>query len=140
MEDIGALMLSIMKHLPKKAQNQLIPQLKSSNEIDASPAGAILMGMHILEYTGFAKLVDQLLGEEHTSIEKLKEHYQDPEKSSLTPSIGIVLSLLVADMIACPRHITRAYQYEEMVEKWQTGPLLGIEPKLLTLQRSIKLY
>ena len=39
------------------------------------------MGVYILEYTGFAKHVDQLLEEEHTSIEKLKEHYQDPEKS-----------------------------------------------------------
>jgi len=37
------------------------------------------MGMHILEYVGFARYVDQLLGEEHTSIEKLKEHYKiDP--------------------------------------------------------------
>ena len=135
MKDIGTIMLSIMKQLPQKAQNQLIPQLAISKEIDASPAGAILMGIHILEYVGFAKHVDQLLGEEHTSIEKLKEHYQDPEKSSLTPSIGVVLSLLVADMIACPRHITRAYQYEEMAEKWQTGPLLGIEPKLLNDDR-----
>src|SRR5665648_406528 len=138
MEDIGAIMLSIMKQLPQKAQNQLIPQLASSKEIDASPAGAILMGMHILEYVGFAKHVDDLLGEEHTSIKKLKEHYQDrsvPERSFLTPSVGIVLSLLVADMIACPRHITRAYQFEEMGEKWQTGPLLGIEPKLLTDDR-----
>jgi transposase len=138
MEDIGAIMLSIMKHIPQKAQNQLIPQLKSSKEIDASPAGAILMGMHILEYVGFAKYVDQILGEEHTSIEKLKEHYQDrqvPERSFLTPSTGIVLSLIAADMIACPRHITRAYQFEKMGEKWQTGPLLGIEPKLLTYDR-----
>ena len=93
------------------------------------------MGMQILEYVGFTRYVDQLLGEEHTSIEKLKEHYQDLEKSSLTPSIGIVLSLLVADMIACPRHITRAYQFEKMGEKWQTGPLLGIEPKLLNDDR-----
>src|SRR5665648_1301226 len=87
MEDIGAIMLSIMKQLPQKAQNQLIPQLASSKEIDASPAGAILMGMHILEYVGFAKHVDDLLGEEHTSIKKLKEHYQDrsvPERSFLT--------------------------------------------------------
>jgi hypothetical protein len=135
MRDIGSIMLSIMKQLPQKAQNQLIPQLAISKEIDASPAGAILMGMHILEYVGFAKYVDQLLGEEHTSIEKLKEYYQDPEKAFLTPSIGVVLSLLVADMIACPRHITRAYQYEEMAEKWQTGPLLGIEPKLLNDDR-----
>ncbi|NTW73081.1 MAG: IS1634 family transposase [Eubacteriaceae bacterium] len=135
MNDIGSIMLSIMKQLPQKAQNQLVPQLAISNEIDASPAGAILMGMHILEYVGFAKHIDQLLGEEHTSIEKLKKHYQDPEKSSLIPSIGVVLSLLVADMIACPRHITRAYQYEEMAEKWQTGPLLGIDPKLLNDDR-----
>ena len=83
MKDIGSIMLSIMKQLPQKAQNQLIPQLTISNEIDASPAGAILMGMHILEYAGFAKHVDQLLGEEHTTIEKLKEHYQDPGKSFL---------------------------------------------------------
>lgn len=135
MNDIGSIMLSIMKQLPQEAQNQLIPQLAISNEIDASPAGAILMGMHILEYAGFAKHVDQLLGEEHTSIEKLKDHFQDPGKSCLTPSIGIVLSLLVADMIACPRHITRGYQYVEMAEKWQTGPLLGIEPKLLNDDR-----
>ena len=138
MEDIGSIMLSIMKQLPQEAQIQLIPQLTNSKEIDASPAGAILMGMHILEYVGFAKCVDQILGEEHTSIEKLKEHYQDrqvPERSFLTPSTGIVLSLIAADMIACPRHITRAYQFEEMGEKWQTGPLLGIEPKLLTDDR-----
>jgi len=106
MNDIGSIMMSIMKQLPQKAQNQLIPQLAISNEIDASPAGAILMGMHI-DYVGFAKHVDQLLGEEHTPIEKLKEYYQDTEKSSLTPSMGVVLSLLVADMIACPRLITR---------------------------------
>ncbi|MBE3036018.1 MAG: transposase [Candidatus Atribacteria bacterium] len=138
MEDIGSIMLSIMKQLPQEAQIQLIPQLTNSKEIDASPAGAILMGMHILEYVGFAKCVDQILGEEHTSLEKLKEHYQDrqvPERSFLTPSTGIVLSLIAADMIACPRHITRAYQFEEMGEKWQTGPLLGIEPKLLTDDR-----
>ena len=138
MKDIGAIMQSIMKQLPQKAQNQLITQLSSSKEIDASPAGAILMGMHILEYLSFAKTVDELLGEEHTSIKKLKEHYQGrqvPNRSFLTPSIGIVLSLIVADMIACPRHITRAYHYVEMAEKWQTGPLLGIEPKLLNDDR-----
>ena len=45
MEDIGSIMLSIMKQLPQEAQIQLIPQLTNSKEIDASPAGAILMGM-----------------------------------------------------------------------------------------------
>ncbi|MFZ3100635.1 MAG: hypothetical protein WA131_09940 [Desulfitobacteriaceae bacterium] len=72
MKDISTIMLSIMKQLPQKAQNQLIPQLTISNEIDASPAGAILMGMHLLEYVGFARYVDQLPGEEHTSIGKLR--------------------------------------------------------------------
>lgn len=51
-------------HLPQKAQNKLIPQLAISNEVDACPAGAILMGMHILEYVGFAKHIDQILDEE----------------------------------------------------------------------------
>lgn len=84
------------EQLPQKAQNQLIPQLKNSNEIDASPTGGILMGMHILEYVGFAKHVDQLLSEEHTSIEKLKEHYRDPGKS---PS-----EYRYSSMPSCRRH------------------------------------
>lgn len=47
----------------------------------------------------------------------------------------MILSLIVADMIACPRHITRTYKFQEMAERWQTGPLLGIEPSLLNDDR-----
>ena len=41
-------------------------------------------------------------------------------------------------MIACPRHIARAYQFEELAEQWQTGPLLGIEPRLLNDDRILR--
>jgi len=140
MEELGAVVQSIMKQLPQEAQAELIQKLKLSKEIDASPAGAILMGMHVLEYVGFARYVDELLGEEHTSIENLKQHYQKrrPEEKPPIPSTGILLSLIVADMIACPRYITRAYQFQEMAEKWQTGPLLGIEPALLNDDRILR--
>jgi len=137
MGKLNIVMQSIMKLLPSEAQAKLLPQLDISEEIDASPAGAIMMGMYVLEYVGFPRYVDKLLGEKYTSIEQLKEHYHQrkPEEKLLTPSTGIILSLIVADMIACPRYITRAYKFQEMAEKWQTGPLLGIEPSLLNDDR-----
>ena len=129
MGDLGIVMQSVMRLLPPEAQARLLPQLDISKEIDASPAGAILMGVHVLEYVGFPRYVDELLGEKYRFIEELKEHYRQskPEERPLTPSTGIILSLIVADMIACPRYVTRAYKFQE---KWQTGPLLGIEPSL----------
>jgi transposase len=137
MGKLNAIMQSVMKLLSPEAQARLLPQLDTSEEIDASPAGAILMGVYVLEYVGFSRYVDELLGEKHTSIEELKEHYRqrNPEEKPLTPSTGIILSLIVADMIACPRYVTRAYKFQEMAQKWQTGPLLGIEPSLLNDDR-----
>jgi hypothetical protein len=105
--------------------------------LEAAPAGAILMGMYVLEYVGFPKYVDELLGEEHMTIEKLKNHYQSraPFEKPMIPSTGIILSLMVADMIACPRHVTRTYEFEGMAKQWRTGPLVGIEPFLLNDDR-----
>lgn len=137
MGKLNVVMQSVMKLLPPEAQARLLPQLDISEEIDASPAGAILMGVYVLEYVGFPRYVDELLGEKYRSIEELKEYYRKrkPEERPLTPSTGIILSLVVADMIACPRYVTRAYKFQEMAEKWQTGPLLGIEPSLLNDDR-----
>lgn len=92
MEDIGSVIQSIMKQLPQEAQTELLPQLRTSDTIEAAPAGAILMGMNILEYVGFSNYVDELLGEEHKSIEELKEHYlkRNESKKPLTPGTGIV--------------------------------------------------
>jgi len=137
MEGLGAIYESIMTLLPKEVQKELLSKLKVSETLEAAPAGAILMGMYILEYLGFPKYIDEILGEEHTTIEQLKNHYQNrraPEKPMI-PSTGIILSLMVADMIACPRNITPAYKFEEMAEQWRTGPLLGIEPSLLNDDR-----
>jgi len=137
MEGLGAIYESIMTLLPKEVQKELLSKLKVSETLEAAPAGAILMGMYILEYLGFPKYIDEILGEEHTTIEQLKNHYQNRRalEKPMIPSTGIILSLMVADMIACPRNITPAYKFEEMAEQWRTGPLLGIEPSLLNDDR-----
>ena len=137
MKDIGAIFKSVKELLPVDLQDELCSQLGNSETQEASPAGAILMGVYMLDYVGFPRYIDEILGEAHTSIEQLKAHYQTikvPEKP-LKPSTGIIASLLVADMVARPRHLTPAYKFEEMAEQWRTGPLLGINPSLLNDDR-----
>ena len=137
MKVTGAIIQAARKLIPQEAQDELIMQLENADTIEASPAGAILVGMYILEYVGFSRYVDELLGEEHTTIEQLKNRYGNraPFEKPMIPSTGIILSLMVADMIACPRNITPAYKFEEMAKQWRTGPLLGIEPSLLNDDR-----
>lgn len=137
MKEIGAIIKSSQKLIPERARNELIEQLGTAETLEAAPAGAILMGMHILEYVGFPRYIDELQREEHTTIEQLKEHYQSRSalKKPMIPSTGIILSLLVADMIACPRSISPAYKFEEKAKEWRTGALLGIEPSLLNDDR-----
>jgi transposase len=140
MNEIGAVIQAAKKLIPKKVQEELIKQLGMSETLDASPAGAVLMGMYILEYVGFPRYIDEQLGMEYTSIEQLRNHYHEkqPDEKPMTPSAGIILSLMVADMFACPRNITRTYKFEEMAEIWKTGPLLGIEPSLLNDDRILR--
>lgn len=137
MNAIGAIIQSAKRLLPRKAQKELVTLLGTADTLEAAPAGAILMGMYVLEYAGFSTYVDELLEEEHTTIEQLKHHFQQrtPLEKPMIPSTGILLSLMVADMIARPRHITRTYEFEEMAKQWRTGPLLGIEPSLLNDDR-----
>ncbi|MHB1653500.1 MAG: hypothetical protein ACYCVD_13645 [Desulfitobacteriaceae bacterium] len=49
MKEISAIIQSAMNLLPPEAQSDLFKLLGNSNEIEASPAGAILMGMYVLE-------------------------------------------------------------------------------------------
>ena len=65
MGKLNVIMQSVMKLLPPEAQARLLPQLDISEEIDASPTGAILMGVYVLEYVGFPRYVDELLGEKY---------------------------------------------------------------------------
>ncbi len=137
MNELGAIIKSAQKIIPAEVQDEFTTQLGVSDTLEASPAGAILMGMYILEYVGISKYVDEMPGEEHTSIEQLKNFYQNRIvlKKPMVPSTGIILSLMVSDMIACPRNITPAYKFEDMAEQWHTGPLPGIEPSLLNGDR-----
>ncbi len=137
MNDIGAIIKAAKKLIPPEGQDEFFSNLVTSKTIEASPAGAILIGMHILEYVGFSRYIDELLGEENTPIEQLRKHYQNRNvlEKPMIPSTGTILSLMVADMIACPRTITPLYKFEDMAKQWRTGPLLGIEPSLLNDDR-----
>lgn len=133
----GKVLESAKKIMPEELQKELMDQIRTEDQVEAAPAGAILMGVYVLDYLGFARYIDDLTGEEHTSLAQLREHYLNKSVLArpLVPSTGIILSLLAADMIACPRHITPAYKFVEMAKEWQTGPLLGIEPALLNDDR-----
>lgn len=137
MNDLGAIYDSVTKLLPWKQQKILFKAMNIEKFPEASPAGATLMGMYILEYLQFPQYIDEVLGETNTSLASLRHYYHTKKASEkpMKPSTGVVLSLLVADMIARPRNITPAYKFEEMAEKWRTGPLLGIEPSMLNDDR-----
>jgi transposase len=128
---------SAQPFMPEDMQKHLTQQLCISDHADAAPAGAVLTGVYILDYLGFARYADDQLGVEHTSLEQLREHYRNREDSDkpMVPSTGIILSLLVADMVACPRNFTSAHKFVEMAQRWQTGPLLGIDPLTLNDDR-----
>lgn len=140
MNEIGTIIKAAQNLIPPEAQEDLISQLGTSEKLEACPAGAILMGMYVLEYIGFPKYINELTGEINTSIEHLRYCYQEklPTEKPMVPSTGIILSLMVADMIAFPRDITRTYKIEEMAKIWYTGPLLGIEPSLLNDDRILR--
>lgn len=128
------------KNLHKEAKDELIKQIEFSKRIDAPPIGAVLVAIYILIHIKFPEYVDELLSVEHIPIEVLREKYNSRGENEEypIPSPGIILSIVVADMIAHPRNITRMYKFEEMAEKWHTGPLLGIEPSILNDDRILR--
>ena len=136
MINIGTIIESAKRIMPKEVFDEFLTEIKVVQTLEASPVGSVLMGMYILEFVGFPRYVDEILDEEHKSIEQLRNSYHDRhETEKLKPSSGIILSLMVADMIARPRNITPAYKFEEMAVKWRTAPLLGIEPAYLNDDR-----
>lgn len=121
-----------LDELPQEIKNVLFSLLRIS-DLRTTPAGAVLIGMQLLSLLGVPRIIDDVLGEEHTSLEQLKGDYNRGCKT--VPSPGIVLAMLVADMLAYPKHIARLYKVEELAEEWYTGPLMGICPKLLNDDR-----
>lgn len=93
MKVTGAIIQAARKLIPHEAQDELIMQLENADTIEASPVGAILIGMYILKYVGFSRYVDELLGEEHTTIEQLKNHYRNraPFEKPMISSTGFIL-------------------------------------------------
>lgn len=121
MRKIGKIIHSAQKLLPAELIDEFTEQLDIAETSEASPAGAIFMGIYILEYLGFPRYIDEILGEEHTTIDQLRNHYNNKPALAkpMIPSTGIILSLMVADMVARPRNITPAYKFEEMAQNWE---------------------
>ncbi|MDA8212220.1 MAG: hypothetical protein M0021_10130 [Clostridia bacterium] len=94
------------------------------------------MAIQLLYLLDIPRTIDQLLGEEHTSVEALKADYDRGKRP--VPSTGMVLSILIADMLAYPKHLTRIYKIEEMAHLWKTGLLLGICPTVLNDDRILR--
>lgn len=137
MNKIGSIINSAQKLLAIEVLEEFTKQIDIVKDHKESPMGAIFMGIHILEHLGFPRYIDELLGEEHTPIEQLRNHYNNKPVlgESMMPSTGIILSLMVADMFARPRYIDSSRRFEEIGQNWKTGPLLGIDPSLLSDER-----
>lgn len=129
--ELGAIFEHIQR-LPKRAQTVLLSGLKLSNARN-TPAGAILVAMHILTALGVMRQIDQVLDVEHTSLDYLKKEWASGRKQ--VPSCGIQIGLLVADMLAYPKRIARIYEVQKLAKEWHTDKLLGIDPDLLNDDR-----
>lgn len=132
--ELGAIIEHI-KRLPNQAQNALLSGLKLTDAKN-TPAGAVLVAMQILTALGLLRLIDLVLGEEHTSIDYLKQEMAAGRKQ--VPSSGILIGLLVADMLAYPKRIVRVYEVQKLAKAWHTDKLLGIDPDLLNDDRLLR--
>ena len=74
-----------IQRLPKQAQTFLLSGLKLTNAKN-TPAGAILVAMHLLTALGVLRQIDQVLDEEHTSLDYLKNEWAEGRK--LVPRCG----------------------------------------------------
>ncbi|MHB1407319.1 MAG: IS1634 family transposase [Desulfitobacteriaceae bacterium] len=132
--ELGAIFEDIQQ-LPKQAQTALLRELKLT-DARHMPAGAVLVAMQLLTALGVLRQIDLVLGEEHTSIEYLKQEMAAGRKQ--VPSSGILIGLLVADILAYPKRIARVYEVQTLAKAWHTDKLLGIDPDLLNDDRLLR--
>ena len=132
--ELGAI-FEYIQQLPKQAQSTLLRELKLT-DARHMPAGAVLVAMQLLTALGVLRQIDLVLGEEHTSIEYLKQEMAAGRKQ--VPSSGILIGLLVADMLAYPKRIARIYEVQTLAKAWHTDKLLGIDPDLLNDDRLLR--
>ena len=132
--ELGAIFERIEK-LPRRARKELLGKLRLTNAKN-TPAGAVLVAMQLLTVLGVLRLIDFVLGDEHTSLEYLKNEMAAGRKQ--VPSCGIQIGLLVADMLAYPKRIARIYDVQELAKAWHTDKLLGIDPDDLNDDRLLR--
>ena len=96
--DLGAIIQRIQQ-LPAQAQAILLRSLKLS-DIEYTPAGAVLVAIQLLCLLDIPRTIDQLLGEEHTSVEALKADYDRGKRP--VPSTGMVWYCLFLSPICWP--------------------------------------
>ena len=132
--ELGAIFEDIQQ-LPKQAQTALLRELKLT-DARHMPAGAVLVAMQLLTALGVLRQIDRVLGQEHTSIEYLKQEMATGRKQ--VPSSGILIGLLVADILAYPKRIARVYEVQTLAKAWHTDKLLGIDPDLLNDDRLLR--
>ena len=136
--NIGTIIEKIIE-LPEPNRSKLLQIIKITDKAKSSPAGAILVGMHLLEKLGVTELIDECLGEVNKTISEMKKAYNSSQgkkdRKPPIPSTGAILGLLISDMIARPKNLIRLYQVREIAEEWQTESLLGISPAILTDDR-----
>ena len=63
---LSAVLQSAEPIMPEDMKKNLMQQLSLSKQAEAAPAGAVLTGVYILDYLGFARSVDEQLEVEHT--------------------------------------------------------------------------
>ncbi|MHB1463473.1 MAG: IS1634 family transposase [Armatimonadota bacterium] len=124
--------LEKLEQLPPHIKAKILPLMEVSVP-QADPAGAVLVGVFLARTLGIGKVIDDILGEEHLTIEQMREEVAT--KGSPKVSTGLVCEILIGDMIGRHEDLTRIYQLEEACDTWRIKDILGVPPEKLNDDR-----
>lgn len=137
-----AVMFEKVAQLPQRVQKEFLKQWKIATTNQTVSAGSVLVAMYTLEFLGVPAYIDRLFNATPTPLKELCQAYRSSRRHNGAipmPSPGIIISLLIADMVACPKDLVRFYRLQELAKRWKTGSLLGIAPHLLNDDRLLRL-
>lgn len=124
--------LEKLEQLPAHIKAKILPKL-DINVPHADPAGAVLVGVFLARTLGVGKVIDDILGEKHLTIEQMRDEIAAGHAPKV--STGLVCEILVGDMIGRHEDLTRIYQLEEACATWRVKDILGVPPKKLNDDR-----
>jgi hypothetical protein len=130
-EHILDIILELPREAVKKVKELIKKDVSAEKEYSSVPAGTPFIGIELLEKLEVPKIIDEVLGEKHTSLDELKGNRYKEKDEEVVPSVGTILSVVIADMIAKPKEITRIYKVEEISDSWKLFELFGINPQKL---------